>query len=74
MPELKFHKAYICEEDQHVKPCQKALDISSATARVAKDLLNTLALLSDAAVRRYAVDQEDLKPYWKLAKRSDFSR
>ena len=43
----------------------KALDISSATARVAPDLLKALAILSDTTVRRSAVDQEDLKPYWK---------
>ena len=41
----------------------KALDISSATARVAPDLLKALAILSDATVRRSAVDQEDPKPY-----------
>ena len=46
----------------------KALDISSATARVAPDLLKVLAILSDTTVRRSAVDQEDLKPYWKHKK------
>ena len=46
-----------------------ALDISSATARVAPDLLKAQAILSDTTVRRSAVDQEDLKPYWKLEKR-----
>ena len=39
--------------------CVKALVISSATARVAPDLLK------DTTVTRFAVDQEDLKPYWK---------
>ena len=39
--------------------------MSSATARVAPDLLKTLAILSDTTVRRSAVDREDLKPYWK---------
>ena len=39
--------------------------MSSATARVASDLLKTLASLSDTIVGRYAVDREDLKPYWK---------
>ena len=43
----------------------KALDISSATAPVAKDLLKTLAVLLDTPVTRSKVDQEDLKPYWK---------
>ena len=42
----------------------KALDISSATAGVASDLLKALAILSGAAIRRSAVDQEDLKPHW----------
>ena len=42
--------------------------ISSAAARVAPDLLKALAILSDTTVRRSAVDQEDLKPYWKLEK------
>ena len=40
----------------------------SATARVAPDLLKALAILSDATVRRSAVDREDLKPYWKSEK------
>ena len=43
----------------------KALDISIAKARVAPDLLKPLAILSDTTARRSAVDQEDLKPYWK---------
>ena len=32
------------------------------------------AILADATVRRYAVDQEDLKAYCKLEKRPHFSR
>ena len=40
----------------------KALDISSATARVAPDLLKALAILSDTTVRRPAFDRKDLKP------------
>ena len=52
----------------------KALDISSATARVAPDLLKALAILSDTIARRSAVDREDLKPYWKSEKRPDFSK
>ena len=43
----------------------KALGILSATARVAPDPLKTLAILSDTTVRRSAIDQEDLKLYWK---------
>ena len=46
----------------------KALDISSATARVAPDLLKAIAILSDTTVRRSAVDWEDLKQYWKSEK------
>ena len=41
----------------------KSLDISSAIAQVALDLLKALAILSDTNVRRYAVDREDLIPY-----------
>ena len=52
----------------------KALDIQSATAPVAPDLLKALAILSDTTARRYAADQEDPKPYWKSEKRPDFSR
>ena len=37
------------------------MDISSATVRVAPDLLKALAILSDTTVRRSAVDQEDLE-------------
>ena len=37
----------------------EALDIRSATAQVAPDLLKALAILSDATARRYAADQED---------------
>ena len=47
-----------------------ALDISSATAWVAQDLLRALVILSDIIVRRSAVDWEDFKPYWKSEKRS----
>ena len=44
----------------------KNIDILTATARVAPDLLNALAILSDTTVTRSAVDPKDLKPYWKL--------
>ena len=50
----------------------KALDISSATALVAPDLLKALAILSGTTVRGSAVDEEDLKPHWKSEKRQDF--
>ena len=42
--------------------------MSSATARVAPDLLKVLKVLPDTTARRSAVDQEDLKPYWKSEK------
>ena len=48
----------------------KALDISSATARVAPDSLKPLAFLSDTTVKRSAVDREDLKLYWKSEKKA----
>ena len=52
----------------------ETLHISSATARVAPDLLIVLAILSDTTVRKSAVDREDLKTYWKLEKRPDYCR
>ena len=42
----------------------KALDMSSTTAGVAPELLKAQGILSDTTVRRSAVDQEELKPYW----------
>ena len=36
--------------------------------------VKNLAVLSDTTFRRFTVDQEDLKPYWKSEKRSHFSR
>ena len=44
------------------------MDISSATAQVAPDLLKTPGILSGTAVRKSAVDREDLTPYWKSEK------
>ena len=44
------------------------MNISSAIARVAPDLLKALAIPSDTTVRRSTVDKEDLKPYWKSKK------
>ena len=49
------------------------MKISGATAWVAPDLLIALALLSDTTVSRSAVDQEDLKSYWKSENRPHFS-
>ena len=64
--DLKFHKTCMPNSS-------KALDISSATTRLAPDLLKALAILSDTTVRRCEVDQKELKPYWKSGKRSHFS-
>ena len=52
-----------------VTVCQKII-----YSRVAQDLLTALENLSDTTVRRSAVNQEDLKPYWKLEKKPYFSR
>ena len=51
----------------------EALDLSSATAQVAQDLLKAVAILSDATVSRSAIDREDLKPHWKSKEKPDFS-
>ena len=40
--------------------------------RVVPDISKTLVILSDTIVRRSAVDWEDLKPYFKLEKKSTF--
>ena len=56
------------------KTLSKALNKSSATARVAPDPLKAIAILSDVTVSRSAVDEEELKPYWKSEKRPHFSR
>ena len=41
----------------------KGMDISCATTRVTPDLLKSLAVPSEATVRKSAIDREDLKPY-----------
>ena len=46
----------------------KAMDISSATTRVAPELSIALPTLSETSVRRSAVDREDLKPHWESEK------
>ena len=50
----------LSEEYQHTKPFRKDISgISSSTVRDAPDLLiRALAILSDATVRRYAVDEK----------------
>ena len=52
----------------------EALDISSATTRVAPDLLKALVILSDTTVRSSAVDRDGIKPYWKSENRPHFYR
>ena len=52
----------------------KALATSSATAPVVTDLLKSLAIVSDANVRKSAFDRKDLKTYWKSFKGPLFSR
>ena len=48
----------------------KALNVSNATAQVVQNLLKAVAIVSDTTVRRSAVAWEDLKPYWKLEKKT----
>ena len=55
------------------KPVQ-ALDISSARAQVAPNLLKALAILTYTTIRRFAFEREDRKPNWKSEKRPHFSR
>ena len=47
--------------------------MSSAIAWVAPDMLIALATLWDTTVRRFEVEREDLKPYWKSGKGPHFS-
>ena len=56
------------------KTLSKGLDIPSATAWVAPDPLKPLVTLSYTIVKRSAVDQQDLKPYWKSGEISYFSK
>ena len=41
---MKFHKTYVYKENQLCQKLSKYLDISSATARIARDLLKALAI------------------------------
>ena len=50
----------------------KVLDILSAPPRGASDLLKALATLSDTTVRRYKLDEEDLKPCCKSDKKVQY--
>ena len=58
MPRLKLKKTSMPNP-------VKSLGYIKCTALVAPDLLKALAILSDTTIIRSAVDQEDLKPYWK---------
>ena len=49
-------------------PVKSLAYVSSATAQVAPDLSKALVILSDT----FAVDQEDLKPYWKSQEKATF--
>ena len=66
--ELSLWKRPVCQT------LSKALDILSATARVAPDVLKVPAILSDTTVRESAVGREDLKRCWKSETRPYFSR
>ena len=55
------------------KPLSKAMDISSAKARVAPDLLKDLAILSHTTVRRSPVDWEELKIILEIRKKTPFA-
>ena len=48
--------------------------ITCYTAPVVPDLVKALTILSVTTITTSAVDQEDLKPYWKSEKRPYFSR
>ena len=51
-----------------MRACQtllKAFNMSTVTACIDPDPLKVPAIQSDATVRGSAVDQENLKPYWK---------
>ena len=50
------------------------MDISSAAAWVAPDLIKALAILSDKTVSKTAVDRKDLNSYWKSEKMPRWSR
>ena len=67
------HKTLSLRRRPGFQTLSKALDISSATARIAPVLLKALAILSHAYIRRSAVDQEDLRPYRKQSKKGDIS-
>ena len=70
-PTLNSIRLKFVKKTRHSNP-SKAFDISIAAARVAPNLLKALTILSDTAVRRSAVDREDLKPYWKSEKKTTF--
>ena len=52
-----------------VKSLRHIMSYSSSSTRPVK----TLSILSDTTVRRFTVDWENLKPYWKSQERAHFS-
>ena len=46
--------------------------VKSLVVRVAPDLFKALATLSDTTVRRFTVDQKDLKPVLEIRKKVTF--
>ena len=55
-------------------PVESFRYIKYYTACILLNILKTLAILSDPTVIQSAVDQEDLKPYWKSEKKVYFSK
>ena len=45
-----------------IQDLSKALNISSATDQIAKDMLRALLILPDTIFRRYAVELQEIKP------------
>ena len=66
---LSFHNLFhLVHGEAHDFHAQENLifpALSSATAGVPPNLLKALTVLSDTTVRKAALDQEDLKSYWK---------
>ena len=52
----------------------KSLGYIKCYSSSSPNLLKAPAILLDTTVRKFAVDQEDLKPYRKSEKRPHFSR
>ena len=52
---------WVCKEDQHAKTCTSF----GYTNCCSSSNHRAVAILSNTTVKRSAIDQEDLKPYWK---------